>query len=107
MHSACPALCPQAKNLRPHVMDMMLKQGDPLFIVSPLTRAIETFLHLLPDPNRLSLPAAPASPSASAAPAASQQPTQQQEDQGGDATPRGGESIQSLQSKPLDVLICP
>ncbi|KAG2429373.1 hypothetical protein HXX76_011138 [Chlamydomonas incerta] len=96
----------QARNLRPQMMDMMLKQGDPLFIVSPLTRAIETFLQLLPDPNRLSLPASPATPSASTAAAVSQRPTQQQ-DQGGDVTPRGGESVQSLQSKPLDVLICP
>ncbi|KAG2437520.1 hypothetical protein HYH02_011163 [Chlamydomonas schloesseri] len=97
----------QAKSLREQVHDMMLKQGDPLFIVSPLTRAIETFLHLLPDPGRLSLPA---SLSSSAAPAVSQAPTQQQQqerDQGGDVTPRTGETTQSLQSKPLDVIICP
>ncbi len=43
----------QAMELRRHVDDLMQKHGDPLFVVSPLSRAMETFLHMLPCPDRL------------------------------------------------------
>lgn len=39
--------------LRRRVDDLMQQHGDPLFVVSPLSRAMETFLHMLPCPDRL------------------------------------------------------
>nr|BAU61594.1 phosphoglycerate mutase-like protein [Gonium pectorale]BAU61617.1 phosphoglycerate mutase-like protein [Gonium pectorale] len=45
----------QARSLRPQVLELMQQHGDPLFVISPLSRAIETFLHMLPDPERLSV----------------------------------------------------
>ncbi|KAG2492714.1 hypothetical protein HYH03_009127 [Edaphochlamys debaryana] len=83
----------QAQALRPHILDVMQKHGDPLFLVSPLTRAIETFLHMLPDPERLGLPPTPSAsgPQASASSAA-----------GG-----GSCSLAGMGSKPINVIICP
>ncbi|GFR42189.1 hypothetical protein Agub_g3076 [Astrephomene gubernaculifera] len=84
----------QARGLRPQLLDLMQQHGDPLFIVSPLSRAIETFLHMLPDPQRLQIPAKVAS-----------QPSARSRE-GAAAGSSGGCNL-DVSSKPLDLVICP
>ncbi len=43
----------QARALQATILQLSLTRGDPLFVVSPLSRALETFLELLPQPQRL------------------------------------------------------
>ncbi|GIL54502.1 hypothetical protein Vafri_10024 [Volvox africanus] len=102
----------QAKALRPQLLDLMQQHGDPLFIVSPLSRAIETFLHMLPDPERLRI--CPQTPPPGSRSSSSHQQQQQHGQsqphsrlQAGDAPGAGSSCILGLASKPVNVVICP
>ncbi|GLC41024.1 hypothetical protein PLESTF_001072200 [Pleodorina starrii] len=101
----------QAKALRPQLLDLMQQHGDPLFIVSPLSRAIQTFLLMLPDPERLRICSQTPPPPARQALSQLQQPSRPHPPpqlQQGTGQGTGSSCVSSgLTSKPIDVVICP
>lgn len=117
----CPLLRPlQARALRPQLMELMQQHGDPLFIVSPLSRAIETFLLMLPDPERLKV--YPQTPPPPGSRSSSSQPTQthvqrtsrllpgtsEGEGTAGSSCVNGASAVvASLASRPVNMVICP
>lgn len=48
-----PALPDQARDLRPRVAEFLARHDDVLFVVSALSRGIQTFMHMNPFPDRL------------------------------------------------------
>ncbi|EFJ52727.1 phosphoglycerate mutase-like protein [Volvox carteri f. nagariensis] len=100
-----------AKALRPQLLDLMQQHGDPLFIVSPLSRAIETFLLMLPDPERLRVcpqtPPPPPSASMSSSQKQHGQSQPQSRQQQGEVQGTGTSCTPGMASKPVNMVICP